>query len=71
MEYIWFIAGVVAGVIATIIVYSIQTKHGTLRIDRSNPERDVFRFDIDDLDILTKKRRVILNIDKNANLSQH
>lgn len=70
MEYVWlFVAGVVAGVIATIIVYSIQTKHGTLRIDHSNPEKDVFRFDIDDLDILTKKKRIVLRIDNDAILS--
>lgn len=43
---------------------------GTLRIDHSNPEKDLYRFDIDDLDSLVKKKRIILRVDNNADLSQ-
>ncbi len=43
---------------------------GTIKIDRSNPEKDVYRLEIDDLDNLSKKKRVILKIDPNADLSQ-
>lgn len=52
------------------IVYLRRT-HGTLRIDHSNPEKDIYRFDIDDLDVLSKKKKIILNVDNNADLSQN
>ena len=48
----------------------ISRTYGTLRIDHSNPEKDVYRFDIDDLDSLAKKKRIILLVDNNADLSQ-
>ena len=51
------------------IVY-INRTCGTLRIDHSNPEKDVYRFDISDLTALTKKKRIILSVDNNADLSQ-
>lgn len=43
---------------------------GTLKIDSSNPEKDVYRFEIDDLDKLSKKSRIVLKVDRNADLSQ-
>lgn len=48
----------------------IKRTYGTLRIDHSNPEKDIYRFDIDDLDSLAKKKRIILLVDNNADLSQ-
>lgn len=43
---------------------------GTLKIDHSDPEKDLYRFEIDDLDDLSKKKRVILSIKHDADLSQ-
>lgn len=43
---------------------------GTLRIDHSNPEKDTYRFEIDNLESINKKRKVTLFIDHDANLSQ-
>ena len=51
------------------IVY-IKRTCGTLRIDHSNPEKDIYRFDIDDIDSLSKKKRIILKVDNHADLSQ-
>lgn len=68
-----FVLGVIAafvfGVIMDIIEY-LRTAHGMLRIDHSNPEKDVYRIEIDNLDDLAKKSRVILKVDHNAHLSQ-
>lgn len=44
--------------------------NGVLRIDRRNPAKDIYRFDVDDLDGLANKRRIVLRVDPNANLSQ-
>ena len=43
---------------------------GTLKIDHSDPEKDLYRFEIDDLDNLSKRKRVILSIEHDADLSQ-
>lgn len=64
-----FLMGSLIGTIISIAY--IKRTSGTLRIDHSNPEKDLYRFDIDDLDSLSKKKRVILNVDNNADLSQH
>ena len=51
----------------------LQIKHknsdGILRIDRSDPEKDIYRFDIADLDNLVHKKHVTLKIDNDAHLS--
>lgn len=43
---------------------------GVLRVDHSDPEKVLYRFEIDDLDELDTVNRVILKIDHNADLSQ-
>lgn len=72
MEWFWgFVAGVIVEAIISTIFNIARTARGTLRIDHSNPEKDVYRFEIDDLDKLSKKKYVELKIDHNANLSQN
>lgn len=43
---------------------------GTLNIDVSDPEKDLYRLDINDLDSLSKKKRIIIKINVNSDLSQ-
>lgn len=70
-----YIIGLVLGVF---IMYLIDRfimprcgKHdGILHIDTSNPEKDLYRFDIDDLDKLHKKNYMVIKINKNADLTQ-
>ena len=52
------------------LVAYIKHTCGTLNIDRSNPDKDLYRFDIDDLDSLCRKKRIILKVDNHADLSQ-
>ena len=69
----WFCIGMLVGVVVTLIIgFSklLTTARGALKIDHSNPEKDLYLFEIDDLDELSKKKRILLNIDHNANLSQ-
>ena len=71
MEYLFAVVGVLVGsIISNIIFYIRYRKAGTLRIDHSNPEKDVYRIEIYDLDGLSNKKHVILKVDNNANLSQ-
>lgn len=70
MSIIWFLIGWVIGA-STIVVYMYLTyATGTLRIDHFNPEKDTYRFEIDDLESINKKKKILLVIDHNANLSQ-
>lgn len=73
MEFlIGYIVGVIIYAIVASIVYKIRYGRGTLQIDHSNPEKDVYRFNMDEkhLDKLSKKTHVILEIDHDADLSQ-
>ena len=72
--YLWFVIGIIVGVTVTgifsAILVKVRTSYGTLKIDNSNPEKDIYRFDVDDLDGLSKKKHIILKVDNNADLSQ-
>ena len=65
-----FVLGLIIGVVLMIVIPFVHKPSGTLRIDHSNPEKDVYRFDIDDLDSLSKKARIVLRVDNEADLSQ-
>lgn len=69
---IWlsFFLGCFIGVIVDILLLPLRTASGVLKIDRTNPQKDVYRLDVDNIDDLTKKNRLVLIIDKNADLSQ-
>lgn len=70
MDYRAFLIGLFTGVSIASIFQFIRATAGTLRIDHSNPEKDVYRFDIDNIDSLSKKKRILLKVDNNASLSQ-
>lgn len=63
--------GMVIGCLITNLIFLIRYHAaGTLRIDHSNPEKDVYRFEIDRFDKLSKKHRIVLKVDNHADLSQ-
>ena len=70
MNYIMLLISCMISSIVTIILRNWKTSSGTLRIDHTNPDKDVYRIEIDDIDSLKGKRYLRLNIDHNANLSQ-
>lgn len=68
----FFLGGMLAGSLIgniTCMAY-IRRTYGTLKIDHSNPEKDVYLFELGDIDALSKKKRIILKVDNNAVLSQ-
>ena len=71
MDYVYFLMAVIFGiVIANVLLYIRYKVIGTLKIDRTNPEKDVYRFEVDNFDALNDKKMVFLKFDNNANLSQ-
>lgn len=62
--------GLVLGSIITNLIFYIRSASGTLKIDHTNPEKDVYRFEINDLDKIVNRKNIVLRIDNNADLSQ-
>jgi hypothetical protein len=52
--------GVVAGASGMALLQRLRTTHGTLRINLSDPEKDTYKFEIDELDM--SKKKLVLNI---------
>lgn len=61
---IGFLVGLLLGLIFP------HKSSGVLRIDHTNPEKDVYRLEINDLYNLDRKKKIILRIDTHADLSQ-
>lgn len=67
-----FAIGTIFGCIVTNIIMYFRTRYGVLKIDSSNPEKDVYRFEISDkeIDTISKAKRIMLRIEHHADLSQ-
>ena len=69
MELVWIVIGMFIGITIMIVIYHTKKTTGTLRIDHSNPEKDVYRFELDRIEDLSNSLRVVLKVDHNADLS--
>ena len=68
---LYFLTGITVGLLILVLyIFNPWTTSGTLLIDRSNPKKDLYRFDIDDIDKLATKKKIIVKIVNNADLSQ-
>ena len=65
-----FIGGLISGLLVMFIFLTRMNVAGTLKIDHSNPEGFRMRFVIENDDVMFKKKRIILKVDHNADLSQ-
>ena len=66
------VEGLLAGAVVfeVIVILKMRKTCGTLQIDHKG-KNELYRFEIDDLDGLSKKKYVRLKVDNNADLSQH
>ena len=70
MTYVWILIGVLIGSIVSNVIFYALSVSGTLKIDHSDSKKDVYRFEINNLENLNKKKRLIMKIDNHADLSQ-
>lgn len=63
LEVIFF-TGVCIGVVIGYVGYNIKASNGKLIIDKTNPDKDLYRFEINDLDNLDNMKWVRLRISK-------
>lgn len=64
-----FVGGLLVGVILYKLIFWLSSRKGVLRIDHSNPEKDVYRFEIDGI-VDNSTKRFVLKVDHDADLSQ-
>lgn len=70
MWLVWLVCGFIFGWAVTRFVFFMRCGYGTIRIDLRDPKKDRYRLDISNLEELSKRKRVILKVDNNADLSQ-
>lgn len=69
--FIGMIIGAIVGSVIRLAMDLIFTGSGTLKIDRSNPNKPKYRFELDDSpESIGRKKRYILRIKHDADLSQ-
>jgi hypothetical protein len=65
-----FLLGVLVGLYIGAYARDSCKTYGVLRIDHNNSEKDLYRFEIDDLESLDTKTQIVLKIDHNADLTR-
>ena len=67
------VGGLLVGTVIceTIAILRMRKTCGVLKIDLKSEDRDLYRFELDDLDALSNKKYVRVKVDNNADLSQH
>ena len=70
MEFLWCLIGLLLGAITTRLANAKRRPDGVLKIDHSDPTKDLYRFEIDNLDDLSFKRRITIKVDNSTELSR-
>lgn len=58
---LWF-GGVIIGIVVGLLIANSKTIIGSLIIDETDEKKDVYRIEIDNLDVIPKKKRISLKI---------
>ena len=69
LDALLFLGGTAIGIIISMLLNFLKTSYGVLKIDISDNEKEMYRICLDDLDDLKKKKRIMLKVDSNADLS--
>lgn len=65
--YLWF--GVLIGITINLAI-NIKHSHGVLKIDKSDPDKDSYLFEIDNLDSIEKTNWIRLKVVKNERVNR-
>ena len=68
--WLYYLLGMVAGVILSYIAHTTFGCFGVIKIDHTNPDKDIYRLELKELDDLPKQKYIVLKVDNNADLSQ-
>ena len=67
--WVLFIAGIIVGMALASLIYLVCNTVGTLKIDHTSSEKDIYRIEINDLEELNHRARIVLKVDHGADLS--
>ncbi len=68
--FVWFVIGVFVEAIVASIIEALRTTRGVLKVDCSDPKKDRYKIEVDNLDVIPKKKFLVLKIDTRSDLSQ-
>ena len=63
MCWLCFGIGILLGAIISSFVMMLRSSRGTFLIDNSDPEKDVYKLNLGDLDEVSKKRLIVVRIE--------
>lgn len=65
MNWIFLVIGVAIGIVLSLIVFKTVKVSGYMRINRSNPEKDLYSLEVGcDLNMLASKKWIVLKVIK-------
>ena len=67
--WILFIVGIIVGMVLASLIDLACNTDGTLKIDHTSSEKDIYRIEINDLEELNHRSRIVLKVDHDADLS--
>lgn len=62
ISFIIGFAGLIVGIIIGVLLSNSKTVMGSLIIDDTDETTDVYRIEINDLDVIPKKKRILLRV---------
>lgn len=62
ISFIIRFGGFIIGIIIGVLLANSKTVIGSLIIDDTNENTDVYRIEINDLDVIPKKKRILLKV---------
>lgn len=68
--WLYYLLGIIVGVILSYIAHTTFGYFGVIKIDHSDPGKDIYRLELKELDDLPKRKYIVLKVDNNADLSQ-
>ena len=68
--WLFYLLGIIVGVILSYIAHTTFGCFGVIKIDHSDPGKDIYRLELKELDDLPKRKYIVLKVDNNADLSQ-
>lgn len=66
-----FVIGVICGIIASKIFQRFRKTIGTLIVDMSDPDKDIYRLEIDNLDNIPKMKYILLKVETSKEIAQY
>lgn len=59
-----FLMGILMGIIISNLIWAMCSTCGKFKIDKSNPEKDLYSLEIKNLDLIEKKKFIIFKVEK-------